>query len=241
MFSKFIAEYCYDYSLVIAPTLTSRFHLSVPGKMASSYIKDCTSDLTCAICLQLFEEPIALYCGHSFCLNCLEKYWESREESTACRCPSCREVFPQKPKLKKNVILASLVEQMKLRESEMVSGQVEANDGERDDVPVNRMVKVGGCADHTEVCNEEAAMRCTTCDMLCCEGHGKPHKHKGHKLVELEITMEDLRCTEQGNSIDFYCKDDETLVCLMCKGEHQDHEVVPVEVALAEFKVLESV
>uniref|UniRef100_A0A8C4WXF7 Uncharacterized protein n=1 Tax=Eptatretus burgeri TaxID=7764 RepID=A0A8C4WXF7_EPTBU len=174
---------------------------------SSSYINDRRYELTCAVCLQLFEEPITLPCGHSFCLNCLENYWD-REEPTVCFCPNCREVFPQKPKLKKSVTLASLVEQMN------VSGQVEAND--------------------------EAAMRCITCDMLCCGGHGKTNKHKGHKLVELEIIMEDLRCTEQANSIDFYCKDDETLVCLMCKGEHQDHEVVPVEVALAEFKVLES-
>uniref|UniRef100_A0A8C4Q6D5 RING-type domain-containing protein n=1 Tax=Eptatretus burgeri TaxID=7764 RepID=A0A8C4Q6D5_EPTBU len=59
-------------------------------------------ELTCAVCLQLFEEPITLPCGHSFCLNCLENYWDSREEPTSCFCPNCREVFLQKPKLKKS-------------------------------------------------------------------------------------------------------------------------------------------
>uniref|UniRef100_UPI00358F6152 E3 ubiquitin-protein ligase TRIM11-like isoform X2 n=1 Tax=Myxine glutinosa TaxID=7769 RepID=UPI00358F6152 len=203
--------------------------------MASSYIEDSSNELTCAICLQLFEEPVSLHCGHSFCSSCLENYWESREESTACLCPNCREVFPQKPKLHKNVILARLVEQMKLREGEgshCVGGQAEGKDGEGDDVTVN----VGGCESHCEVSNEGAAMRCVPYETLCCERHVKPPKHKGHKPLEPEMKVEDPGSTEHGNSIHFYCKDDETLVSLMCKAEHQDHEVVPVEVALAELK-----
>ena len=205
------------------------------GKMASSsYINDSRNELTCAVCLQLFEEPITLPCGHSFCLNCLENYWDSREEPASCFCPNCREVFLQKPKLKKNVILASLVEQMKLRESEdsqRVVGQAKAKNDERDDA-----VKVGGYKSPCDSCRKMEAMRCLTCETLCCERHVKPHK-----LLELEMKVEDPGCTEHGNSIHFYCKDDESLVSLICKGEHQDHEVVPVEIALGEFKVLESV
>uniref|UniRef100_UPI0035901A80 E3 ubiquitin-protein ligase TRIM47-like n=1 Tax=Myxine glutinosa TaxID=7769 RepID=UPI0035901A80 len=207
--------------------------------MASSYFEDSSNELTCAICLQLFEEPVSLHCGHSFCSSCLENYWESREESTACLCPNCREVFPQKPKLQNNVILARLVEQMKLREGEgshSVGGQAEGKDGEGDDVTVNRMVNVGGHESHCAVCNEEAAMRCVPYETVCCERHVKPPKHKGHNLVEPEMKVEDPGCTEHGNSIHFYCKDDESLVSLLCKAEHQDHEVVPVEVAVAEFK-----
>uniref|UniRef100_UPI00358F72DD nuclear factor 7, ovary-like isoform X1 n=1 Tax=Myxine glutinosa TaxID=7769 RepID=UPI00358F72DD len=79
-------------------------------------------------------------------------------------------------------------------------------------------------------------MRCVPYETLCCERHVKPPKHKRHKLVEPEMKVEDPGSTEHGNSIHFYCKDDESLVSLMCKAEHQDHEVVPVEVALAEFK-----
>uniref|UniRef100_UPI00358F3985 E3 ubiquitin/ISG15 ligase TRIM25-like isoform X3 n=1 Tax=Myxine glutinosa TaxID=7769 RepID=UPI00358F3985 len=205
---------------------------------SSSYFEDSSNELTCAICLQLFEEPVALPCGHSFCSSCLENYWESREESTACLCPNCREVFPQKTKLHKNVILARLVEQMKLREGEgshIVGGQAEGKDGEGD-VTVNRRVNVGGRESHCEVCNEEAAMRCVPYETVCCERHVKPPKHKGHNLVEPEMKVEDPGCTEHGKSIHFYCKDDESLVSLLCKAEHQDHEVVPVEVALAEFK-----
>ena len=195
------------------------------------------NELTCSICLQLFEEPIALHCGHSFCCSCLENYWDSREEDAGYVCPNCREGYTQKPKFKKNVILSSLVEQMKMRE---VEGQTEATDGEGDEVNANRRVKVGGCESHCEVCNEEAAMRCVPCEILCCERHGKPHKQKGHKVVEPGVDVEEPRCTEHGNSVNFYCKDDENLMCLMCTVEqHKGHHVVPVEFAHAEFKVRE--
>uniref|UniRef100_UPI00358E138A E3 ubiquitin-protein ligase Midline-1-like n=1 Tax=Myxine glutinosa TaxID=7769 RepID=UPI00358E138A len=207
---------------------------------SSSHVKDIMNELTCAVCLQLFEEPITLTCGHSFCCSCFENYWESKEEDADCVCPNCHEVLPQKPNLKKNVILSGLVEQMKKRDvegSQKVESQAESKDGEGDEVNESGSVKVGGCESHCEVCNEEAAMRCVPCEILCCERHVKPHKQKGHRLVEPGVDVEEPRCTEHGTSIHFYCKDDDTLVCLMCTVEkHKDHQVVPVELAHAEFK-----
>uniref|UniRef100_UPI00358EF2EF E3 ubiquitin/ISG15 ligase TRIM25-like n=2 Tax=Myxine glutinosa TaxID=7769 RepID=UPI00358EF2EF len=207
---------------------------------SSSHVKDIMNELTCAVCLQLFEEPITLTCGHSFCCSCFENYWESKEEDADCVCPNCHEVLPQKPKLKKSVILSALVEQMKKRDvegSQKVESQAESKDGEGDEVNESRRVKVGGCESHCEVCNEEAAMRCVPCEILCCERHVKPHKQKGHRLVEPGVDVEEPRCTEHENSVHFYCKDDDTLVCLMCTVEkHKDHQVVPVELAHAEFK-----
>uniref|UniRef100_A0A8C4NH45 Uncharacterized protein n=1 Tax=Eptatretus burgeri TaxID=7764 RepID=A0A8C4NH45_EPTBU len=134
------------HDLMTASVITL-LEMTVDGnEMASSSpIEDRTNDLTCAICLLLFEEPITLPCGHSFCSSCLNNYWKIREESTACLCPNCREVFPQKPKLKKSVILASLVERMKLSESEgsgsrKAGGQAVVEDGEHDDKSWRRFV-----------------------------------------------------------------------------------------------------
>uniref|UniRef100_UPI00358E38BB E3 ubiquitin-protein ligase TRIM65-like isoform X2 n=1 Tax=Myxine glutinosa TaxID=7769 RepID=UPI00358E38BB len=129
---------------------------------SSSDMGDNLDALTCSVCLQIYKDPVTLPCGHSFCRLCIEKCWESREED--CVCPNCREVFPQKPKLKKNVTVAYLVE---------------------------NIVKV----------------------------------KKG------------IRCTQHGKPIQLYCKDDESLMCLMCTGgEHQNHNVVAVEIAHAELK-----
>ena len=70
-------------------------------------------------------------------------------------------------------------------------------------------------------------------------GIGCTRKEKVHKLVKLGEKDERPRCTKHGNLLDFYCKDDESLMCLMCMVGHQDHQVVAVEVAHAEFKVPE--
>uniref|UniRef100_A0A8C4QKK9 Uncharacterized protein n=1 Tax=Eptatretus burgeri TaxID=7764 RepID=A0A8C4QKK9_EPTBU len=78
----------------------------------STNIGFCTDELTCTVCLELLNEPVTLTCGHSFCHLCVEEYWKPRQQVQAFFCPNCREVFPQKPKLKKNVMLASLVEQI---------------------------------------------------------------------------------------------------------------------------------
>uniref|UniRef100_A0A8C4Q4N3 RING-type domain-containing protein n=1 Tax=Eptatretus burgeri TaxID=7764 RepID=A0A8C4Q4N3_EPTBU len=76
-------------------------------------------ELTCPVCFELYNEPTALPCGHSFCLVCIETSWESKGEDTGCVCPNCREVFPQKPKLKKNVTIANLVDKIKMKKREV--------------------------------------------------------------------------------------------------------------------------
>uniref|UniRef100_UPI00358FAC38 E3 ubiquitin-protein ligase TRIM7-like isoform X2 n=1 Tax=Myxine glutinosa TaxID=7769 RepID=UPI00358FAC38 len=51
------------------------------------------------------------------------------------------------------------------------------------------------------------------------------------------VNVEERRCTEHGKPIQLYCKDDESLMCVMCLvGQHKNHEVVPVEIVHDEFK-----
>uniref|UniRef100_A0A8C4NIY4 Uncharacterized protein n=1 Tax=Eptatretus burgeri TaxID=7764 RepID=A0A8C4NIY4_EPTBU len=122
-------------------------------------------ELTCTVCLELFEEPVALSCGHSFCHVCIEKYWKSREEATSCICPNCREVFPQKPKLKKNVILANLREQMKFIKRE-VELRIQVQEAEPCGLTCKKGVNSGDVEHHCEVCNKKAAKRCVPCEIL---------------------------------------------------------------------------
>uniref|UniRef100_A0A8C4Q1G1 Uncharacterized protein n=1 Tax=Eptatretus burgeri TaxID=7764 RepID=A0A8C4Q1G1_EPTBU len=208
---------------------------------SSSDVGDSLDELICPVCFELYEEPIALPCGHSFCRMCIETSWESREEDTGCVCPNCREVFPQKPKLKKIVIIANLVENIKLKKREVGLG-VEVRDAEHGGVKVKERVKSGGTDSYCEVCNREAAKRCVPCEILCCAQHLKPHKQKGHKLVDPGVKIEEQRCNDHGKPILLYCKDDGSLMCITCMGgKHQDHNVVGVEFALAELKLSKSV
>ena len=191
--------------------------------MASSSINIgvSTDELTCTVCLELLNEPVTLNCGHSFCHLCVEEYWKTKQQVQAFFCPNCREVFPQKPKLKKNVMLASLVEQVKMRQKE-----------------VELKVDVKDSGSHCESCNREAAKLCVPCEILCCEKHVKPHEQKGHTLVEPGKDVGELRCPDHKNSILLYCIDDGKLMCLMCMdGRHKDHKVVAMKIAHIELKV----
>uniref|UniRef100_UPI00358EBDFE E3 ubiquitin-protein ligase TRIM7-like isoform X1 n=2 Tax=Myxine glutinosa TaxID=7769 RepID=UPI00358EBDFE len=51
------------------------------------------------------------------------------------------------------------------------------------------------------------------------------------------VNVEERRCTNHGKPIQLYCKDDESLMCVMCLvGQHKNHEVVPVEIVHDELK-----
>ncbi|MGH0124568.1 UNVERIFIED_CONTAM: hypothetical protein FKN15_021305 [Acipenser sinensis] len=45
-------------------------------------------ELSCAVCCEIFKDPVTLRCNHSFCKACLDRYWQ--DEKTR-ECPVCRE------------------------------------------------------------------------------------------------------------------------------------------------------
>ncbi|XP_054878250.1 E3 ubiquitin-protein ligase TRIM17-like [Poeciliopsis prolifica] len=45
------------------------------------------NDLCCPVCLEIFKDPVLLSCSHSFCKECLQKYWR---RGTGRSCPVCR-------------------------------------------------------------------------------------------------------------------------------------------------------
>ncbi|XP_076119273.1 zinc-binding protein A33-like [Alosa pseudoharengus] len=44
-------------------------------------------DLTCAVCCDIFKDPVLLTCTHSVCKTCLQQFWESKGHR---ECPYCR-------------------------------------------------------------------------------------------------------------------------------------------------------
>ncbi|XP_078732811.1 E3 ubiquitin-protein ligase TRIM11-like [Lampetra fluviatilis] len=171
-------------------------------------------ELTCSICLDTFDCPSTLTCGHSFCLQCLEDAW--KETDSYC-CPQCRKTFPRRPQLTRNVTIANLIDQ--LRVTETIAA---AADG---------FVFCDNCPKGKTL----AVKTCLRCETSFCREHLVPHlgnmKFKGHVLVSPDVNPEERKCKRHNEELKFYCKQDLSLVCRDCTiaGDHTGHKFITLE------------
>ncbi|XP_026855096.1 zinc-binding protein A33-like isoform X4 [Electrophorus electricus] len=75
-----------------------------------SALEELHTELTCPICLDMFNEPVILECGHHFCRSCIRQCWEAKsEESTSC--PKCRKRCTRS--LRPNSLLCNVVQSVR--------------------------------------------------------------------------------------------------------------------------------
>lgn len=83
----------------------------VPAGMAGrSQDRSLREELTCAICCELFSEPVMLDCMHHFCKGCIQAYWESCPHVPSC--PQCRHKIPSRT-FRTHYLLSGLVEKVR--------------------------------------------------------------------------------------------------------------------------------
>ncbi|OWK59492.1 Zinc-binding protein A33 [Lonchura striata] len=88
-----------------------RKHPCVPAGMAGgSQDRSLREELTCAICCELFSEPVMLDCMHHFCKGCIQQYWDSCAHGPSC--PQCRRRFPGRA-FRSHYLLSGLVEKVR--------------------------------------------------------------------------------------------------------------------------------
>lgn len=82
------------------------------GPRSSMEAEDFQEELTCSICLDYFEDPVSIECGHNFCRGCLRRSWA--QSGSPVPCPECRQ--PSAPAaMRPNWALARLTERMRRR------------------------------------------------------------------------------------------------------------------------------
>uniref|UniRef100_A0A8C3LV10 Midline 2 n=1 Tax=Chrysolophus pictus TaxID=9089 RepID=A0A8C3LV10_CHRPC len=206
------------------------------------------SELTCPICLELFEDPLLLPCAHSLCFSCAHRILlsgcssgESIEPLNAFQCPTCRYVISLNHRglegLKRNVTLQNIIDRF---QKASLSGPNSPNESRRDrPYRPNPTMSVGGERIACQFCEQDpprdAVKTCITCEVSYCDRclratHPNKKPFTSHRLVEPvpDAHFRGLTCLEHENEkVNMYCVADDQLICALCKlvGRHRDHQV----------------
>ncbi|XP_060548713.1 RING finger protein 112-like [Pantherophis guttatus] len=80
------------------------------SKSVGGMIQDLQEDIKCSICLEIFNNPVSIDCGHNFCQDCMFTHLNNSPQSEY-NCPECRHTcYPQH--MKPDARLKSLVEKI---------------------------------------------------------------------------------------------------------------------------------
>ncbi|XP_065816487.1 E3 ubiquitin-protein ligase TRIM21-like [Labrus bergylta] len=184
----------------------------------------------CSICLDVFNDPVTIPCGHNFCKNCITEHWNTSDQY---RCPICKKVFNTRPELHVNTFISEMVGQFRDK------AQQEASSSSSSELQQSKPVEV-----LCEACTGtklKALKSCLDCLVSYCETHLEPHltasRLKRHQLIDPVENLEDRMCMKHDKPLELFCKTDQTCVCTLCSVlDHKTHEFVPLKEEYEEKK-----
>ncbi|XP_036420062.1 tripartite motif-containing protein 16-like isoform X2 [Colossoma macropomum] len=187
--------------------------------MAEASISVDQDQFSCPVCLDLLKDPVTIHCGHSFCMVCINGCWDQEDQRGVYSCPQCRETFTLRPVLRRNNMLAEVLEKVKKTELQAAPpAHCYAGPGD---------VECDFCTGR----KRKAIKSCLVCVASLCETHLKPHLEIPalikHKLVKASTRLQEKICSQHDEVVKIYCRTDQSCICYLCTmHEHKGHDTV---------------
>ncbi|XP_048011255.1 E3 ubiquitin/ISG15 ligase TRIM25-like [Megalobrama amblycephala] len=171
-------------------------------------------EFMCSVCLDFLKDPVTIHCGHSYCKSCINGYWDQEDQKRVYSCPQCRQTFSPRPDLAKNTILDEMVEKLK-----------------KIKLPADCYAGAGDV--QCDVCTgrkHKAVKSCLVCLESYCQTHfdchEEFHSRKPHKVTEATGELQEMICPKHDKILEVFCRTDQEYICVLCMGEHKNHNTV---------------
>ncbi|XP_030592785.1 E3 ubiquitin/ISG15 ligase TRIM25-like isoform X2 [Archocentrus centrarchus] len=206
--------------------------------MAQANISVTESQFRCPICLDILKDPVSIPCGHTYCMTCINNYWD-RVDSGQFSCPQCRETFSPRPVLRRNTVLAEVVGKLKLNEL--------------DTAPELYLEGVGEVP--CDFCPAESKLRadksCLVCLSSFCKLHVLPHREvstlRRHKLVAAVECLAEKLCAQhrlglepEGSGSEAGAAVEWSGDCLLCQADQEEAPSVDAQRTRRQLQLQES-
>jgi len=159
----------------------------------------------CAICLEQFNDPRVISCGHTFCTRCLL-------ELKPNRCPFCQRTFESVDSLPSNFVVLKWMDENK------------------NQIIKSKEIKCDNCEENLAVvwCENCDAHYCTDCNSTA-HSLKTLRNHLRLNVQEKSKKPTFTKCRSHMEENKFYCVDCKTLICSVCAvDDHPQHKTMSI-------------